>query len=170
MYKNYKKTIYPNRHQKERPYNFRTHLLEDWSSEMVLHDDDWRSLWTFQANLLSLMFQIIRFKFGNFQAKASVPSEWYSCRYCVAVCYFRRSGLYYNFEILDQFNVLICPKTSLQWHKQRPHVSGMQWISKSRIIWKFGTCLTDNYAEIQYFCQTRQAVVHATHCKMSCPC
>ena len=30
--------------------------------------------------------------------------------------------------------------------------------------------LTDNYAKIQYFCQTRQAVVHATHCKMSCHC
>ena len=30
--------------------------------------------------------------------------------------------------------------------------------------------LTDDYAEIQYFCQTHQAVVHATHCKTFCPC
>ena len=30
--------------------------------------------------------------------------------------------------------------------------------------------LTDNLAEILYLCQTRQAVVHATHCKTFCPC
>ena len=45
--------------RKERPHNFRTQLSEDQSSEMVLRDDNWGSLCTFQTYIPSLMVKLV---------------------------------------------------------------------------------------------------------------
>ena len=138
MYKNYKKKmVYPARYQKKRPHNFRGQFrgLKFRNGSSWWHLEKLTNISSFNTYFPWCSNWYVKTSRPKHECLLSdTPADIVSlhvaleCQVCIS-----------NFEILAQFNVWICPETCLQWQGERLHVSGMQWIWKSKIIKKFGS-------------------------------